>query len=67
MFMLEAVVEFFEFVLVFARQDDEAAGETVAEGVEGDGLLAFGRICARAVLGVGAVGGELGGEGFFAS
>ena len=41
MLVLETVEEFFEFALVFVRQDDEAAGESVAEGVEGDGFPAF--------------------------
>ena len=59
--MLQAVVQLFEFVFVFARQDYEAAGEAVAEGVEGDGLLPSGVFAPVRELGVGAVGGELGG------
>src|SRR5947209_2918585 len=44
MLVLPAVEEFFEFVLVFVRQEDEAAGEPMAERVEGDGPLTFGRL-----------------------
>jgi hypothetical protein len=58
--MLESVEELFEFALVFARQDDEAAGETVAESVEGDGFLALRSCRAGGKLGIGAVGDELG-------
>jgi len=57
----EAVEEVLIVLFAFVGHDFEAPGETVAEGVEGDRLLARGGTWPLTELGIGAVGAQLGG------
>ena len=55
----EGVEEFVEGIFLFAPDDGVIGSESVFEGIEADGGLALGGGGAGAVLGVGAIGGDL--------
>jgi len=64
-FGLESFERFVEVLLIFAGEDSGFGGETVAQGVEADGVAAFGTLGSGAPLGVPAIGIDLllGGHG----